>query len=241
MQTKLPPKRENPLINIAFSVAIPSFILSKMSAPEKLGPVNALILALTFPLAYAVYKFFKERRVGFIPALGFLSTLLTGLFALYQLPVEWIAVKEASIPLLIGLFILLSLKTKAPLVQEMLYNENIIAVDKVDAKLETTNHRAEFQKLMVSSSVILSCSFLVSAVLNYVLAFVVLKSSPGTTEFNQELGKMQMLSWPVIVVPSTVILIFALWRLLKGLQELTGLTRDEILNTQPKAKVNSES
>ncbi len=234
MQTKPASKRENPFINIAFSVVIPAVILTKLSTADRLGPVNALIVALIFPVGYAIYDFAKKRKIGFIPALGFISTLLTGLFALYELPVQWIAIKEASIPTLIGIMILLSMRTKSPLVQELLYNENVIAVDKVDARLESAHHREEFQKLMRSSSIILSLSFLVSAVLNYVLAFVVLKSQPGTAEFNSELGQMQALSWPVIALPSSLILIFALFRLLKGIEKLTGLKRDEILNTQQK-------
>lgn len=235
MQTKPASKRENPFINLIFSVIIPAFILTKMSAPENLGPVNALVVALSFPVGYAIYDFYKRRRVGFIPALGFVSTLLTGLFALYELPVQWIAVKEASIPTVIGAIILLSMRTKSPLVQELLYNENVIAVDKVDARLESTHHRAEFKKLMRNASIVLSLSFFVSAVLNYVLAFIVLKSPPGTQQFNEELGRMQYLSWPVIVIPSTLILFFALWRLLKGIERLTGLKAEEILNTQPKS------
>jgi fumarate reductase subunit C len=234
MQTKPAYKKENPFINIAFSVAIPAFILSKMSTPDRLGPVNALIVALAFPIGYAIYDFYKKRKLGFIPALGFVSTLLTGLFALYELPVQWIAIKEASIPSVIGLAILLSLKTKTPLVQELLYNENIINVDLVDSKLESEEHKRRFKILMRDASIVLSLSFLLSAILNYVLAHVVLKSQPGTPIFNEELGRMHYLSWPVIVVPSTLILFFALWRLLKGLEKLTGLAQDQILNTQAK-------
>ncbi len=234
MQKKPMSKRENPFINIAFSVAIPAFILSKMSAPDRLGPVYALVVALAFPITYAVYDIYKKRKLGFIPALGFISTLLTGIFALYELPVQWIAIKEASIPSIIGLGILLSMKTSSPLVQELLYNENVINVDLVDRKLETDNHRSEFKKLMRDASIVLSLSFLLSAILNYALAHIVLKSKPGTPEFVEELGRMHFLSWPVIVVPSTLILFFALWRLLKGLEKLTGLAQDEILNTQAK-------
>lgn len=234
MQTKPAYKKENPFINIAFSVAIPAFILSKMSTPDRLGPVNALIVALAFPIGYAIYDFYKKRKLGFIPALGFVSTLLTGLFALYELPVQWIAIKEASIPSVIGLAILLSLKTKTPLVQELLYNENVINVDLVDSKLESEDHKRQFKILMRNASIVLSLSFLLSAILNYVLAHIVLKSQPGTPVFNEELGRMHYLSWPVIVVPSTLILFFALWRLLKGLEKLTGLAQDEILNTQAK-------
>ena len=234
MQKKPASKRENPFINLAFSVAIPAFILSKMSTPERLGPVYGLIVALAFPVGYAIYDIAKKRKLGFISGLGFISTLLTGLFALYKLPVEWIAIKEASIPSVIGLSILLSMKTSSPLIQELLYNENVINVDLVEQKLESEHHKSEFQKLMRNASIVLSLSFLLSAILNYSLAYIILKSEPGTPAFNEELGRMHYLSWPIIVVPSTLILFFALWRLLKGLEKLTGLAQDEILNTQAK-------
>jgi len=40
----------------------------------------------------------------------------------------------------------------------------------------------------------------------------------------------------VIVVPCMALMMVALWRLLKGLQALTGLTTDEILKAEPAKK-----
>jgi hypothetical protein len=76
-------------------------------------------------------------------------------------------------------------------------------------------------------------SFLLSAVLNFGLARYLLKSASGTPEFNAELAKMHLLSWPVIVVPSLAMTLFALWRLLTGLKNLTGLSMDEIFRAPP--------
>ncbi len=225
-------KRENPFINVAFSVVIPVLILSKLSAPERLGPLYALILALIFPLGYAIYDIAKKRRLGFISGLGFVSTLLTGVLALYQLPVQWIAIKEATIPTLIGVAILLSLKNKKPLVEELLYNDQVINVDLVEEKLETEHHRIEFQKLLKQASQILSVSFLLSAIANYTMAYKIVKADPGTPIFNEQLARLHALHWPVVVLPSTALLMFCLWRLLKGLEKLTGLPQDQILNTE---------
>jgi len=87
---------------------------------------------------------------------------------------------------------------------------------------------------MVTSSYLLTASFLLSAVLNFGLARYLLKSPAGTPEFNAELGKMHLLSWPIIVLPSMVMTMFALWRLLTGLRELTGLTMDEVFHQHEK-------
>jgi hypothetical protein len=43
-----------------------------------------------------------------------------------------------------------------------------------------------------------------------------------------QLGRMNMLSWPVIVVPSMAVTMIVFWRLMTGLTRLTGLELDEI-------------
>lgn len=229
-------KRENPFLNIVFSMILPSLVLTKLSTPDRLGPVNGLIVALAFPIGFAIYQFTKTKRVSFISGLGFVSILLTGVFALFQLSAGWIAIKEAAIPLVIGLAILLSMRTQSPLVKELLYNDQIINIDRVEEKLTTGPMRIQLDSLLRQASFLIAASLLLSSILNYGLARYLLVSAPGTPEFNAELGRMNYLSWPVIAVPSTLIVAIALIRLLKGLSSLTGLHQDEILNTQTAPK-----
>jgi hypothetical protein len=81
-----------------------------------------------------------------------------------------------------------------------------------------------------------------SAVLNFALARILLKSEPGTTAFTQEMGKMSALSWPVITLPAFGIMIYALWRLLNHLAALTGLPAEAILRSPPsKTKTQNAS
>jgi len=73
---------------------------------------------------------------------------------------------------------------------------------------------------------------LVSAVLNFWLAIWILKSPSGTPAFNRELGKMTALSYPVIVVPSLLVMTLAVWILIRGLKKITGLQLQDILAEQ---------
>lgn len=228
------PKRENLLLNLAFNLALPAFVLSKLSKPEWLGPVGGLIVALAFPLGYGLWDFIRRRQANFISIIGFLSVLLTGGLGLLKTDNFWFAVKEAAVPTIIGIAVLVSLKSKRPLVHTFLYNDQVIDVPKVDAALAARNNRAGFERLLVTSSYLLTASFMVSAVLNYALARYLLKSPAGTPEFNEELGQMQLLSWPVIVVPSMAMTLYALWRLLSGVRKLTGLTLEEVFHAQKK-------
>jgi intracellular septation protein A len=100
--------KPNPLFELSITLIIPSFILMKLSGSEDLGTVNALLLALTFPLLWGVRSLLRERKVNLLAVLGLVSILLTGGIGLLQLDTHWLAVKEAAIPGLIGLVVVIS-------------------------------------------------------------------------------------------------------------------------------------
>lgn len=146
-----------------------------------------------------------------------------------ELPSEWIAYKEASVPFLICCAILISMKTKYPLVRKMLYNDTIMDVKLVDAVLDEKNYRFEFDRVLVNASYLLAASFLLSTITNFGLAKYLIHSPSGTEEFAQELARMTALSFPVNALPATVVMMFALWYLIKNLTRITGLKMEEML------------
>lgn len=225
-----PPKRENLLINIVCNILLPSLILGKLSDEARLGPVWSLVAALAFPVGYGLYDFARRRQANFISIIGFASVLLTGGFGLMKVDGFWFACKEAAVPTVIGVAVLVSLKTRRPLVRELLFNEQIIDVPKVHEALEANGKTNEFEVLLVRSSYLLAASFLLSAVLNFGLARYLLQSPSGTPAFNEELGKMNLLSWPVIVLPSMAMTMYALWKLLRGIEALTGLDLESLFH-----------
>ena len=227
------PKAESPLTNLMVNIVLPALILSKLSDHSRLGPLWAMMVALSLPLGNFLYSLAKTRKVNFVSVLGFISILLSGGFGLMQLDGVWFAVKEAAIPAVIGIAVVGSLKTKYPLVRTLLFNDQMINVVQVEQELSTKGHTDAFNQLLVRTTWLLAASFLLSAVLNFVLARVVLKSPTGSIEFNQELAKMTALSYPVIVVPSLAVTMFALWRLVAGIRKLTGLTLESIFKTPP--------
>jgi hypothetical protein len=228
-----PFKRENLLLNLACNVAAPALILTFLSPAGRLGPKLGLVVALAFPLGYGVADFVRRRQANFISILGFVGTLLTGGFGLMKLDAFWFAVKEAAVPFVIAIAVLLSLRTKSPLVRTLLYNDQVIDTAKVHAALEARGQVAAFERLLGRASHLLVLSFLLSAGLNFALARWLLRSPSGTPAFNAELGKMNALSWPVIVVPSTIVMFVALWILLRGIKELSGLEYEAIFHPPP--------
>lgn len=228
-----PASAESPLANLAFNIVLPALILYKLSGPERLGPVNGLLLALSLPIVYGIYDFAKRRKANAFSILGFVSVLLSGGFGLMQLDGIWFAVKEAAIPLVMGIAVIVSLWTPYPLVKSLLYTDKVIDVSRVDQELATRGNQAEFGKLLVGTTWLLASSFILSAGLNFGLAIAILKSPAGTPEFNQELGKMTALSYPVIVAPCMIVTLLALWRLIAGIKRLTGLDLEQVFKGAP--------
>ena len=226
-----PEPRENVLLSLGINIAIPAIILMKFSGENALGPIGGLIVALAFPLTYGLVDFARRREWNIVSVLGFVSVLLTGGIGLLQLDPKWIAVKEAAVPAILGIAVVLSMRTRFPIVRTFLYNDKIIRVQEVDEALARRGNHAAFDRTLVNASWMLAGSFFVSSVLNFVLAKLIVKSQPGTTAFNEELGRMTALSYPVIVVPSMIIMIAALWYLFNRIQRLTELDLEQILKT----------
>lgn len=226
------PPRENMLVNLLFNIALPTLVLTKLSDPDYLGIKLAIGIAIAFPIGYGVRDFALRGRVNFISALGLVSVLLTGGFSLFELAAQYIAIKEAAIPLLLGVATIVSLRTSQPLVNTFLLSDSIINRPAIEQALTANGTGRDFDRLLIKASWLLASSFLLSALLNYGLATYLLVAEPGTVAFNEQLGKMTALSFPVIALPATIVLTAALFYLFKGIGQLTGLSFEQIIHPQ---------
>ncbi len=223
-------KKNSPLLEIIFNILIPSLILMKLSGPEYLGTVVGLLVALAFPVSYAIYDYTKVKSLNFISVLGFLSTLLTGGIALFELDVEWLAIKEAAIPAIISFIVLISGLFGKPLLAKFLLNPFIFRLDIIYDTLDKKGNAEIFKNKINNANFILAITFLFSSVMNYVLAKWLVTSPAGTVEFNEQLGEMTLLSYPIIAIPSTVIMFAILFYVVKVITKLTGMKFEEMLN-----------
>ena len=224
-----PAKKENILINLCINIVIPSIILSKLSGEEHLGVTGSIITALAFPIAYGLRDLKNSGKFNLFSSLGIFSIALSGGMILLKLPREGIIIKEAAIPALFAIMTLISLKTPYPLVKTLLFNDNIMQVDKVSTALKQQGNEQLFDKALVNASYLIAASFILSSVLNYILATVILVSPTGTEAFNTEFAKMNALSFPVIAIPATIVMMAALFYLFKRIKSLTQLELEDIL------------
>ncbi len=226
---KANPKRHSLLANLAFNIIIPTLILTKMSGDDWLGTQWALVIALAFPLLYGARDLIQSGKINIFSVLGVAGVLLNGGVALLELDRRIIIFKEAAIPAIIGLVVLASLKTRYSLINVFLFNDQVVDTERINQAINTHNCEEQFQKRLVTATFMFAGSMLLSAILNYILADMILTADTGTVEFNEQLGKMQALSFPVIALPVTVVMMFAMFYLFRGVTQLTGLQLEDII------------
>ena len=88
-------------VNLIVNVFLPSIVLTKLSAPERLGPMLAFWLALSLPISFGLWEIVRNRKTSFFVIFGLLNVALTGGLGLLQLDGYWFAVKEAAFPLIL--------------------------------------------------------------------------------------------------------------------------------------------
>lgn len=221
--------KPNPLLELSITLILPSLVLMKLSGPEDLGTVNALLLALAFPLFWGTRSLLRERKVNMLAVLGLISILLTGGIGLLQLDPRWLAVKEAAIPGLVGLGVVVSAFTGKPLVRVIMLSPALMNVELIQKNLQQHGNAAIFETRLKSATWMLGGSFLFSSAMNYFLATWIVTSPAGTQAFNEELGRMTLLSYPVIALPSMLIMLALLYYLARTLNQLAGLKLTEAL------------
>jgi len=221
--------KPRPFVDLIISIVLPSIILMKFSGPERLGPTMALIVALAFPIGYGLYELLFNGKRNAMALLGVVSVLLTGGIGLLKIDAQWLAVKEAAIPLCIGIGVLVANKLGYPLIRKLLFNPTVMNIDRIQIELDKNSTREQFESRLDKANTLLAGTFLFSAVMNYFLAKVIVKSESGSTAFNEELGRMTLLSYPVIAIPSMIMMLAIFYFIWRTVNRLTGLSLEEIM------------
>lgn len=229
--TSAPDKKPNAFLELGITILVPALVLMKLSGPDDLGPIRALLLALAFPLGWGIWDGFRRHKLNWLAVLGVVSTLLTGGIGLLALDAKWLAVKEAAVPGLIGLVVLGSTWTRSPLIRMLVFNPALFDVDRVQKALDEHNNRVPFEMRLRQATMLLALTFFFSSVANYILARWVVNSPAGTEAFNQELGRLTLLSYPVIAIPSTLMMMALLYWLAREAKALTGLAIGDMLQS----------
>lgn len=248
--------QEHPLANILINVLIPVLALSYLSKdpefqqalgkamrPWHIGPVKALIVALLLPIGYGIWHFVKTRKANFFSALGLVSVLLTGGLTIFLWNNDGtikpnahvlFGLKEASIPLILGIAVIGSHYTASPLLRTFLYSDSLFDIPKIERRVKEINGLERYREILFQATLLFAASFFISTLMNFGLAIYFLGDLDHTAAnaremYNGRVAKLTGWGFAVIGVPILAFLFFTLRRLLKGLGALTGFKDDELM------------
>lgn len=210
------------MANMLFNIFIPVIVLMQLSSDDRLGAAPALVLALAFPIGFGLRELWQRKKINGFSILGLVSVLLTGGIGLLELDPAYIAIKEAAVPGIIGVVVWASRFTRFPVVEKILLNPKMMDLEKLYQTLNERQQTASFRRVINIAGNAVAAAFFLSAALNYFLARMIVISPAGTEAFNNEIGRMTALSFPVIVLPTMIILMGAIFYLFKRIHTLTG-------------------
>lgn len=226
-------------MNLLFDIVLPVMILNKLSPYlGEGGAFYALILAISLPLGHGLFDYIKTREVNWLSLLGLMNVLFTGSFALMKLEGFWFALKEATFPTLIGIFVFFSSFTKKPLFAFFLNQPQVFSLDKIQERLLEMNNILNYDKLIKRCTLLFSGTFFVSAILNFTLALSIFKKIPHDISENQkaemlnsQIADMTWMGYVVIALPLMVITTSLFFYCLRSLSKLTRLSLNELMHT----------
>lgn len=244
-----PAKKENFWLNLGLNVVLPALMLSKgqVALEKVLGlesgavpPLAIFCAALALPFFYGIIDLIKRKKWNIFSIFGVLNVFLTGTVGLFELSKEWIIAKEAGIPAILGLLVLGSAYTSKPLARVLIYNDALLDVKMLDEALEKKGAKAEFQKSLKASTILIAASFFVSALIQFFLAASIFTGKTSGSEFNEQVGKMTWVSYIAVLGPCMIISVLALLKIFKDLKRLTGLSLEESLAEELRQKADAQ-
>ncbi|MDE2396752.1 MAG: MFS transporter [Burkholderiales bacterium] len=225
------PARPNPLLEVGVTIIVPALVL--MQFTERLGELPALLLALAFPVGWALWQGLRRRSLNGLAAVGIVSTLLTGGIGLLHLDAGWLAVKEAAVSALIGLVIALSAWTRRPLIHALIFDAALLDVPRLQAALAERRNVQAFEARLRQGTLLLAATFFFAAVANYFLTRWIVHSPAGTPAFNDELGRLTLLGYPLIALPTMALMAALLYWLAAQARRLSGIAVADLFGSEP--------
>jgi hypothetical protein len=233
-------KKENLWLSLIFSVALPAFILMKLSPENRLGPAWALVVGCSLPICYGIYDYFARNELNFFSVLGLVAILIKGTFGLFKLNPIFFACSEATLPLIFGTAVAYTARWDPTLVERFLFSPQMLDADKVRRKLALKGNVDKLRPLMVQTTLAYSGTMLLSAALNFGLARHVLKTQPHENyqKYVDEIGQFTGWQYPVIAIPLMALTIGLLLLVMKRVSDLTGVPAHQFL---PGAEESTEA
>lgn len=203
-----------------------------------MDPRLILVVALALPIAYGVQDYIRRGHKNYVSLLGLFNILLTGGLALLSLGGAWFAVKETSLPLILGIIVFGSTWTENPAARVMFCNPQLLNMTLIEEKLRELGRTQDFLLLLKRTTLWLSSSFFISAALNLILALRIFKDidvalavDEHRRVLNEQIADMTAKGYLVIALPLMVFSAILIAIFLKKVSKMTETPIDNLMKT----------
>lgn len=210
--------------DLILNLALPSLALEHLDGHHGYGsPLIALLIGLSFPIIGGLLHFKRTRKFGILSSLGLLNVLVSGGFALMKLEGKWFALKESTLPLLLGIGILWSLTKTKSAFEGLLTETQLFNFDKFK---ESPLAMDQLKIVFKLCTFLFALSFFGSAIMNYFLAKNIFIDIPAQfTEVEKaraltsQISEMNWKGFLILLLPNLVmmwaILLYFIFRVKK--------------------------
>lgn len=214
-------------VNLVVNIAIPVVILLTLSAPDRLGAIPALLLAIGIPAVWGVVELIRTRKLEASALLGVISVLATGVIGVFELNTRLFAIKEAAIPLGFAAVLIASNSTRLPI--STLLADMVQRRDRVHQAVERRGVERQYRLHLERIGSIWAAIMALSGVLKFALASWLVRSAAGTEAFNIELARYELWQLPTTFLLTGVLILSLIWYIASGTAVLTNLGTEDVL------------
>jgi len=212
-----------PVINIALPIAI----LFLLSDDDRLGPLPALLLAVTIPAVYGTWQLLRTRKVNAMSVMGIVSVLLTGVIGVFQLDSGLFAVKEALVPVGFAALLLISNRSDFPLVK--LLFDVVQRKEHVERAVHAVHGETAYRRHIERSGAIWAGIMALSGVMKFTLASILVTADAGTKAFNTQLATYEVVQIPTSMAITMTLILALIWSIGKGTGRIIDLPPSQVL------------
>ena len=214
-------------VHVLVNIAIPVVVLLKLSAPNRLGAVPALLVAIGIPAIWGAVGLLRTRKLETSAILGIVSVLATGVIGVFELNTRLFAIKEAAIPIGFAVLLVVSNSTTFPVVT--LLADMVQRRERVHTEVERLGMEHRYRKHLEASGLIWAAIMGLSGVLKFALARWLVQSPAGSEAFNHELARYELWQLPTTFTLSGVLILSLIWYIASGTAAITNMTPEEVL------------
>lgn len=211
----------------AINIFLPVVILLSLSDESRLGPLNALLLAVAIPAIYGIWNLLRTRKVDASSVLGVISVMMTGVIAVLELDSDLFALKEAVIPVGFAAVLLVTNRMRFPVVK--LLFDTVQRRERVERMITEQDQEPAYRKHIERSGAIWAGIMTLSGVMKFSLASLVMNANAGTREFNTQLATYELVQIPTSMLVTMVLILSLIFFIAKGTGELVGLAPSEVM------------